>query len=281
MIFRNAFTSQMQVQRLVEIAMDDLHMSRFALLFPNDAYGTEYANIFWDEVKARGGAIVGAQPYDPKARDFRPYVQRLAGVFYIEDRYEEYKLALRKWQQKNPKRSARNAGPSFEDLIGPAADFDAVFVADGSDSARLIAPALPLYDLNHVRLLGTNLWNREELVEHKNRDIERAIFVDSLAPSDGPAANSNFVANYRAAFGEEPGVFELQAYDSALILRHLIANGETTRMGVARQLTELKNFPGALGSLSSMPNREIKRPMVGLTVRDGKIIPLDDGAKNP
>ena len=184
-IFRNAFTSQMQVQRLVEIAMNDLKLSRFAILFPNDAYGTEYANLFWDEVSSRGGSIVGAQPYDPKVHDFRPYVQRLAGLYYVEDRYEEYRVALKKWQQKNPKRSLRTSAPTFEDLVGPIVDFDALFVPDRADAARLIAPTLPLYDLNKVRLLGTNLWNRPELVEHKNRDIERAIFVDALSPSAG------------------------------------------------------------------------------------------------
>ena len=274
-VFRNAFTSQMQVQRLVEIAMGELKMSRFAILFPNDAYGVEYSNLFWDEVSARGGSIVGAQPYDPKARDFRQYVQRLAGVFYLEDRWEEYRTALRKWQQKNPKRSLRNTGPTFEDLVGPAADFDAVFVPDKADAIRLIAPALPLYDLR-VRLLGTNLWNRAELVEHKNRDIERAIFVDSLSGSDTAMQNSEFNSNFRAIFGEEPGTFELQAYDSGLILRQIVSGGESTRLGVMRRLADLKDFPGGLGKLSATPNREIKRPMVGLTIRDGKIVPLDE-----
>ena len=275
-IFRNAFTSQMQVQRLVEIAMDEMHYSRFAIMFPNDAYGAEYANLFWDEVKARGGQIVGAQPYDPKANDFRPYVQRLAGVYYVEDRYEEYKQALRKWQQKNPKRSTRNAGPSYEELIGPIADFEALFVPDSADAAKLIAPALPLYDLDNVRLLGTNLWNRPELVEHKNRDIEKSIFVDSVSPVDASSGHgSDFANSYKAAFGEEPGVFELQAYDSGLILRQIIASGENTRSGIIRRLAELRNFPGAVGSLSVLPNREIKRPSVGLVVQDGKIEPLD------
>jgi ABC-type branched-subunit amino acid transport system substrate-binding protein len=60
-VFRNALTSEMQVRQLVKSAMEDLKLRRFAILYPNDPYGVEYANIFWDEVLARGGVITAAQ----------------------------------------------------------------------------------------------------------------------------------------------------------------------------------------------------------------------------
>jgi outer membrane PBP1 activator LpoA protein len=82
-VFRNSLTSQMQVQALVETAMTKLGMHNFAILYPNDAYGVEFANLFWDEVRSQGGNITGAQTYDSQETDFRGPIQRLVGTFYF------------------------------------------------------------------------------------------------------------------------------------------------------------------------------------------------------
>ncbi|MGE0761928.1 MAG: ABC transporter substrate-binding protein, partial [Bdellovibrionales bacterium] len=38
-VFRNSLTSEMQVRQLVKVAMDKMGLKRFAILYPNDAYG--------------------------------------------------------------------------------------------------------------------------------------------------------------------------------------------------------------------------------------------------
>lgn len=45
-VFRNALTGEMQVRELVRTAIDVQGLRRFAILYPNDAYGTEFANFF-------------------------------------------------------------------------------------------------------------------------------------------------------------------------------------------------------------------------------------------
>ena len=89
-VFRNSITSSMQVQHLVRDAMGKLGMKKFAILYPNDAYGVEYANLFWDAVLARGGQITGVQAYDPKATNFSDPVRRLVGTFFLEDRENNF-----------------------------------------------------------------------------------------------------------------------------------------------------------------------------------------------
>ncbi|MBK7845680.1 MAG: ABC transporter substrate-binding protein [Bdellovibrionales bacterium] len=76
-------TGEMQVRQLVNVAMNDLGITRFAIMYPNDAYGVEYANLFWDEVLARGGTISGAQTYEPNQTDFSAPIQRLVGTFIL------------------------------------------------------------------------------------------------------------------------------------------------------------------------------------------------------
>lgn len=272
-VFRNAMTSQMQVQRLVEIVMGQ-GLRRFAMIYPNDSYGTEFANIFWDEVRARGGSIQGAQPYDPNETDFRGHVQRLVGTFYIDDR-EDYDAKLKQWREKNPTRSVRQGGPTPEEILQPVVDFEAIFIPDSAKAVGQIAPMLAYNDVTKVRLLGTNIWNSKTLLDRADKFVEGAIFVDSFLASDRSFQSSEFFNSFKQVFDEEPSIFEVQGHDSALLLRQTIGGGETSRVGVAQQLARIQNFPGALGLLSSSADREIRRPVIGLTVEGGKIIPLD------
>lgn len=274
-VFRNALTSQMQVAYLVDTAMTKLGMKSFAILFPNDAYGVEYTNLFWDEVRAHGGEIRGAQPYEPAETDFRGYVQRLVGTFYLEDRVDEYRLLAKAWNEKNPKRSGQHAVPAPEDLLAPIVDFDAVFIPDSAKAVGQIAPMLAYSNVTGVRLLGTNLWNSPGLVNRGQKFVEGAVFVDSYLSTDPGFIRSEFFTSYHAAFDEEPGLTEVQAYDSALILRQSIAAGENTRAGLQARLAGLENFPGALGALAVNSNREFRRPLAAITVKDGKITDLE------
>ena len=93
--------------------------------------------------------------------------------------------------------------------------------------------------------------------------------------NDPRFTNSEFYSNFKTTFGVEtpPGVFEVQGYDSGLLLRQIIAGGESSRIGVAQRLGTLQNFSGALGPLTVNENREIRRPVVGLTVTQGQVLP--------
>lgn len=274
-IFRNALTSLMQVQQLVDVAMKQLGYKNFAVLYPNDAYGTEYANLFWDEVKSHGGEITAAQTYDPKETDFRASVQRLTGTYYLDDRAEELRVRQADYAQKNPKKSLRNGGPAIEDILPPVVDFDAIFIPDEARAVGQIAPALAYDNVKGVRLLGTNIWNSPRLLQRGQKFVEGSIFVDSVLTNDPSFTGSAFYQNFKTTFNEDPGLTEIQAYDSALIVRQLVAKGETTRIGLQQAMASLQNFPGALGNLSVSPDREIRRPMTAFTVTKGQFTPFD------
>lgn len=274
-IFRNALTSQMQAEHLAYVAIERLGLKRFAILFPNDPYGTEFANFFWDAVKLRGGSVNAAQPYDPKETDFRGHVQRMVGNYYVEDRSEEYRIRYRQYLEKNPRRSARQSQATPEEILPPIVDFDALFIPDSARAAGQIAPMLAYNDVDNVRLLGTNLWNNASFVSRGQKFVENAIIVDGLYTGDRSFASSDFVKAYKDVFGEEPGMIEAQAYDTGLLLRQLIAGGATTRTELQEKLTSVKGFPGAFGVLDMSPTRELKRPISVLTVKEGKLVPLE------
>jgi branched-chain amino acid transport system substrate-binding protein len=270
-VFRNALTSEMQVRYLVRTAMEDYGMKRFAIVYPNDPYGVEYTNLFWDEVLARGGTIASVQTYNPKETDFRYPIQRLVGTYYIEGRMDEYK-ARTKQTSEAPEKKKSIRQSHEEEVLPPIVDFDAVFIPDSAKAMGQIAAFLSFNRVKGVKLMGTNLWNSPGLAKRAGNFANSLIFVDSFLPQT--AASSRFVQEYKALYNEEPSLIEIQAYDSALILRQLVAQGAATRESLTRELTSLKKFPGALGTLNMSPDREIQRPLMALTLDKGEITPL-------
>lgn len=271
-VFRNAITSSMQVQYLVKIAMEDQGMRKFAILFPNDAYGVEYANLFWTEVLKRGGQIVGAQPYSPRETDFRAPVKRLVGTYYLEDRQTEYKNRVRDWfkAQKNP--TGRKSPP--DDLLPPIIDFDALFIPDGPKAMGQIAPMLAYVGATQVKFLGTNLWNSQEFTRRGQKHVENALFVDAQVTADPRFANSRFFTEFKSTFGSEPGMFELQGYETGKLLRQLIDNGERSRLGLAERLARLEKVQGVVGPMFMNPERELVWPMTAFRVSNSEIVPF-------
>ncbi|WP_413583006.1 penicillin-binding protein activator [Bdellovibrio sp. HCB288] len=269
-VFRNSLTSEMQVRQLVRTAMDDMGMKKFAVLYPNDQYGVEFTNIFWDEVLARGGKITAIQTYSNKETDFRLVIQRLVGTYYGEGRQDEFNLRMRELKHFDKKRSAR--GDNTENVLPPITDFDAIFIPDSAKAMGQIAAMLAFSDVRGVKLMGTNLWNTAGIAKRAGNFANNLIFVDSIAPTTQD--QSRFASEYKNLYGEAPSLIEIQAYDAGLILRQLVASGADSREELTAKLIGLSKFPGSLGSLSMSPEREIDRPVISLTVDKGEIIPL-------
>jgi len=81
-VFRNFFTPKMQVKTIVSFAVEKLGLDSFAILYPDENYGTTFMNLFWDEVLAQGGRIVGVESYKSSQTDFADPIKKLVGLYY-------------------------------------------------------------------------------------------------------------------------------------------------------------------------------------------------------
>lgn len=269
-VFRNALTSEMLVRELVKTSMNDLGLRRFAILYPNDAYGIEYANAFWDEVAARGGRITAVQSYDPTETDFRAVAQRLVGTWYVEAREDEFKAILRdKANDKTkPKKSVRQES-NADDVLPPRVDFDAVFIPDSSKLMTQLTAFLSFVGVRNVKILGTNLWGAPGLAKRAGLFGDHLLYVDQRLPDQDASKDPRFYREYRELFNETPGLFEVQAFDSALLVRSMVMQGASSREDLVRRLGQLQAFPGALGPLTMNSRREVKRPLMSITYSRG------------
>jgi len=81
-VFRNFFTPKMQVSTIVSFAVETLGLDSFAILYPDENYGKTFMNLFWDEVLAKGGTIVGVESYNSTHTDFADPIKKLVGLYY-------------------------------------------------------------------------------------------------------------------------------------------------------------------------------------------------------
>ena len=210
-------------------------LKKFAILYPNDKYGIEYAQLFWNSVLARQGQIVAVQTYTKEETDFREQIQRMVGTFYKNDRKAEFNEKLRLWKKEFPN-SRRNIP---NNLLEPLVFFDALFIPDGVKVLGQVAPMLAYNDIENMILLGTNLWNTPLLPQRAGQFLRSPIFVDSFSISDGDFTSSDFYRSYIQTFDQKPHILELQAFEAGLILRKIIEEGADTRQEAQKMLTTI------------------------------------------
>lgn len=282
-VFRNFFTPKMQIKALVSFAVDKLGLSRFAILYPDESYGETFMNLFWDEVVAHNGIVVGVESYQASQMDFADPIKKLVGRYYEvpQDLKDPIELIAETFvkpvvEASSDGETARSK--SQEDEPPSIVDFDAVFIPDAPKKAGLIIPQLAFYDVSDAYLLGTNLWNSNELIQMAREYMQRAVipagfFADS---SSGPVRF--FVDGFLKTFGATPGFIEAVSYDTAGILFDLTNRlNAHSRAALRDALISLKNYQGVTGLTSFEPNGDVCKEFYFLGVRGNHFVDL----KNP
>jgi branched-chain amino acid transport system substrate-binding protein len=260
-VFRNFITPQAQVKTMLSYVIDKMGLTRFAIIYPDETYGTTFMNLFWDEVIAQGGSITGVESYGLNQTDFGDCIKKLVGLHY---KYPDYK-----------KRSRSLSEGKDGDRMAPVVDFDAVFIPDAPQKTGLIIPQLAFHDIENIQLLGTNLWHSSKLIQMARPYIQNAIVPEGFFIESESPALQDFVSRFTAAFGEAPGFIEAVAYDCAMILFQLASKPEIRfRDSLKDELIHLTDFPGVTGLTSYDYSGEvIKKPFL-LQVKGDKFVEI-------
>jgi ABC-type branched-subunit amino acid transport system substrate-binding protein len=303
-VFRNFITPQMQVQALVDFAVDELGVDRFAVLYPDEHYGRRYMNLFWDQVVDHGRVINGVETYNPEGTDFATPIKKLTGIYYTIPR------DLVKKSMPHPidlPLSSINDDPingqsphidvdllpvlsgiplyhEFIDALGrrnvarddqwhPIVDFDAIFIPDAPKKAGLVIPQLAYYDIRDVYLLGTNLWNSQTLLDMSKDYMKSTLIVDGFfAKSQNPHTKA-FVDDFKRVYNRMPGIIEAVAYDSTMmVFQTMRQTASDLRRDIKQALSQISDFNGVSGRTSFTANGEAQKSMTMLRIQKGRFV---------
>ncbi|MFQ5585428.1 MAG: penicillin-binding protein activator [Thermodesulfobacteriota bacterium] len=258
-VFRNFLTPQQQVAGIAGFALNVLDQKRFVILHPDNPYGRGLARRFREEVQGMGGEVLREGSYVAGKTDFGSELKELFGI--EETERLEGRRKIKEYRRTVPA--------------------DAIYIPDYYDTIALIAPQIAYYDIKDVTMLGSNGWNSPRLVKVGGGYVEGAYFVDGFFAGSRRNAASEFVAQFRGVYGEEPGIIEAQAYDSVRMLIETLKKGDMRKRRVREELRALSDFEGATGVISFDGDGEAEKDVFLLTVRGGRIVELDSVDKLP
>ena len=256
-VFRSYMTNPMQIGALVKYAIEDMDLTTFAVLYPDDHYGREMAKLFREEVRRQGGETRKVKSYDKTQTDFSDEVKEIIGL------------------KGASSKAKKNTGTKKDD-DKPDIDFDALFIPDSAGSIRMIAPQLAFYNIiNEVKLLGTSVWNSPDLLKTDSEQLEGAVFTDGFSLNSFYPETNDFIDIFYANYSREPDVMEALVYDAAgIIVKAIKEYDAETREQFRDSLLRIRNYRGVTGKTSFSGTRDAQKDIFILTIKDGQIMQI-------
>jgi ABC-type branched-subunit amino acid transport system substrate-binding protein len=147
-------------------------------------------------------------------------------------------------------------------------DFDALFIPDSPKKTGLIVPRLAYFDVDDVYFVGTNLWHSDELIQMARRYLQNSLLTDGFYVESKLPAVRQFVEDYEAIFGAEPGFIEAVAYDTAGILFETVSRPDVlSRTAIRETLMASTAFRGVTGTTSFLESGEADKILFLLQIK--------------
>ena len=267
-IFRNNQSWKQEIQELLEYATSELQACRFLILYAKTREGRQKMRLFWDAAVLKGCKVVAVEGFKDEGQKslvnefdtFTGKIRRLG---------TEDKIILKELKEKEV----------------PIHNFDAVFVAVGSGGVKnlsLIFPYSEVYKMRKTTFLGDSGWNDSALPYAPGlRGVKNPLFVDSFfLQSKTPAIQQLLRLHERILYRHQnyigPTAYTAFAYDTLIILMQLLEDERNqSHRDLRDALLNMEMFPGVTGNLRFDEKGKVEREMQLLTLRRGKIQPLN------
>lgn len=264
-LFQNALTPQVQLENLVDFAVRQRNLKRFAILAPNNTFGLDMSNQFWDLVEKSGGSVVAYQTYKPTEKDFQRYIREMIGLANLDFRKLEVQ-ALDKFQEEYKEKTGRK--PRVQ--LPPIVDFDAIFLPDSPRTVAQIAASLTYFDATNTVLLGTTEWNSDQLYKFGGRHVEGALFPGGLTEKSEDPKQREFLNEFSQAYGNAPDLLAGQAFEAMKLMTVAIDEASSSdRNDVVRELARMDDFNSPLGDVTFDTTRIARRKLPILKLEYG------------
>ncbi len=241
-IFRACFIDPFQGSTMARFAIEKLHAKRIAILTDTkNDYSVGLTEFFRDTVKQLGGNIVAEESY---------------GEGDIE-----FKAQLTAIKAENP---------------------DVIYVPGYYTECALIARQARELGLD-ATLLGGDGWDSPKTVEIGGKAVEGVYFTNHYSPEDQRPEVQKFIADYRRKYGgKTPDAMAVLGYDAMKMMADAIRRaGSTDGAKIRDALAATTKFPGVSGEISIDAERNARKAIVVLQIRDGQFRFVESIAPGP
>ncbi|MGG1662517.1 ABC transporter substrate-binding protein [Brevibacillus sp. NRS-1366] len=121
-----------------------------------------------------------------------------------------------------------------------------------------------------AQLLGVDGFDSPKYLELGKSNTEDSTFTTSFYTSDKREIVQKFVKDYAAKYNSEPGMLASQSYDAAMVILEGMKKAGTDKEQLAKAINETKDFEGTSGKITFGPNHEVIKPVIFMTIKNGK-----------
>jgi ABC-type branched-subunit amino acid transport system substrate-binding protein/predicted negative regulator of RcsB-dependent stress response len=269
MVFRNLLTPAQEIEGLLDMAIGQMGLKRFGILYPDNAYGRYCMNGFWNRLEQMGGTVTAVESYQTDQTDFADQIKKMVGL------YDPRPASLMR-QSDEPRKSQDDEDIPDKEKPEPIIDFDALFIPDTFQRVAMIAPQLAFYDVLGIQLLGTSAWQSPKLIEMAKDYIQGAIFCSGFNPNTDDPDVRAFVDTYRENFEAEPDILAANGYDTIGLLKKVFKEEPIrTRRDLAKAVLGFQDFKGVSGAITFDSQGEAERKPILLKISGRDISQLN------
>lgn len=237
-VFRHFITPELQVKSLMKYLTSIRGFSRFGILYPEEQYGENFMNLFWQEAIAYNVEVISPESYGTKVTDFSSQIRRI-------------------------RNSSGGRG------------IDALFLPEGVKKSAMIIPQLAFYDIKKVILIGTNLWHSQSLIKLVGSYVQGAIIPDAFFEDSSNYTVQNFVRSFKDAYGETPDLLDAIAYDTAMMVFQTINRSDIqSRSDVKAALMQVVDYEGVTGKTSFGSTRDAQKQLSILEIQGNRFVEM-------
>ncbi len=293
-LFRTVYLTSFEAENLAELAVTQMGLRRFAVLYEEGERGRQMTAYFREAVTNRGGTLVGVEAFAPDETDFSGQIKAVGGrsdeamrkeILALAEENEEMTV-----EEINERLALRYADKpsapfieSYEELpltmrnFRPSVRFqyDGVVMIGHAQKTGLLMGQLVFYNIRDLPRFVSSEANNPLFLRNAERFAEGVMMVDGFFADSARPAVKDFVRHYRIAFREQPDRIAAQSYDATRLLLAGLARGVRTRWEMTNYLWGVTQFPGITGALTMTPSGDVARTPFYLTVKEGALVEFD------
>ncbi|MED3563112.1 ABC transporter substrate-binding protein [Bacillus xiapuensis] len=122
-----------------------------------------------------------------------------------------------------------------------------------------------------AQFLGVDGFDSPKFLELGKENTQGATFTTSFYATDTREAVQNFVKAWHDKYKDsEPDMLSSQSFDATEVILEAMKKAGTDREKLAKAINETKDFEGTSGKISFNAQHEVVKPVIFMTVKDGK-----------
>ncbi|MBF0232674.1 MAG: penicillin-binding protein activator, partial [Desulfamplus sp.] len=260
-IFSNFITPEIQIAGLVTHAIGTLGVKNFAILYPDDKYGQTFMGLFKNALAKAGGNLVVSEVYGANQTDFSSAIQKLAAI-----------------TPQGTKDQTGDQSQNSDILPDPSAATaitTAIFIPDAPSRVALILPQLMYYNVKDTYLLGTNIWHNNALLKIAPEHLRNIVITDGYFAGSMKPEAARFSQAFKAVYGEDPGLIEAIAYDTAsMLIKTAMDPAIDSRDSLKKVLAGNMIYNGVTGETMFEVNGNARKELFFLTVENNTFVEI-------